>query len=405
VRSLSMEENDSGLSGIIRGEAMYAESRLTGLRNSVEAVTKKEETPQKQVEEVAEQTVVETKAPTVKKPIGEQLLSLLTSEAYDAEKHGSKYDWLLSTNWVKAHFSARKVKEKSVFDATNDFFNGISKETDGKAIVDTASPVFEEILGKPLSEKEATYVKALARFHTLVSAKYQELKKPENVYRNKNAFYQLTDADGNLAPNVMAAISVTLFEWVGSSMEGLSQNELGEIRSMLGIGKDAPLHINDALNLLQDAGSPAQSLYQTLGKSIYKTLGIEPTTEAQRNMEPKLIAAIGQMSVGILADMNLIKQTNVPRSALNALTNTDLASFYEKLDSVEVDFGEEVEGTGTRQVVPFFSPVLHTPTDPQQGYASPIVKVAIEHVKDSPAFVKELFFRFQNFIIFEKSKN
>ena len=142
---------------------------------------------------------------------------------------------------------------------------------------------------------------------------FDSLFKFRNNFAHQNFVQFFADEDGNVEPNVKAALAAAVYDWVINEGEKSLFKTREDVAKMLYGDKNHPL---DDGNLeyytFMQAGHSKNLMAQKLGKQAMKMLGLEPTFDAASNIGNKFEQALGEMALAMMIESEMVEATNIP---------------------------------------------------------------------------------------------
>ena len=246
--------------------------------------------------------------------------------------------------------SNTETKKSSIF---RNVSNVMSKLLDPETSVETKTKL------KEMSEEQELALPHLLEFTKIFNNKFPSLVDfltKEKIYPNNldgSYVEPKYDKDGKLIPNtnsygnpfgylvqvvedgtkylnenIMSAISVASYNWLGTQGENTLFNDTKAIKAILKIKKDTDLPYG-AGEEFQNSGVLKSALIENLGKGIVKQLGLKEVDNTDGNFLPRLEQAIGIMAVDTLLQLGYLEQT--------AKTSETMRSYFNsKVDPTEL---------------------------------------------------------------------
>jgi len=146
-------------------------------------------------------------------------------------------------------------------------------------------------------------------------------EKGKESFGDPSGYFVQEDAEGNkfLSENLTSAMSVAAINWIGTQGSNTLFNDEAAIRSILGLadGTELPAGAYD----LQLVGDVRTVLAEQLGASIFTLTGLEGKEGIDGDMVDRMKLALGETTIGILADMGVAEQTTVDAAVMGDLTD------------------------------------------------------------------------------------
>jgi hypothetical protein len=129
-------------------------------------------------------------------------------------------------------------------------------------------------------------------------------------YKNREVNKYKAEAQGLLPPPVRAAITATAYEWLGRDGRQSLQQTDSTLERMLRLEKDEYLPDN-AMTLLGDVGTDAETLARNMGSLILQRIGIEPSLESDALARERMELSLGFMAIAALESLGYLERQNI----------------------------------------------------------------------------------------------
>lgn len=293
----------------------------------------------KQVEQTQSKPVVQEAAPTGPYNLAQ---SLTNREAkVDTVTAGN----IKKVNWVSQWFTPRNTmnaETHSILQNEPDVLKRVlSKEVDVSSYIrDTITPAQENVLT------------TVAEFNKVIASNFKELfiPKANPDFRSDDMMQFFADEQGNIDPNVISALSIAAFNWIGTGSSASLVNYQSDINGILGREDDEWVS-KEAYTLLGNAGLPKDVVLSSIGQQVVALLGLQATKNTPANLEVKLEQSMGNWAVGMLLDMGILNENVVDLTSIGG--NEEYAIFYS-IDAITDETGKRVHGEQPQIIVDSF---------------------------------------------------
>jgi hypothetical protein len=336
---------------VMEGTAAPAENAQTAVSNEPAPITQQTE----QVQQTTQTQEQQADSPVDSDEVDQATDTDIAPDTQEEGDEPKKKAWTDSlftgfSERIRGFFSS-KQETQNLLAADPDFMRKL-REDDWSSI--------EERLGEPLSARQKEALKGFVEFHDrVVDFLTQHLKEaPEKqsdsikqsfstrLLRNPNNPAELNDA-------AVAALSLSMFTWLGTQASGTIYNNDRTINHLIGRRGSAPVP-NTLRELMIDAGTGANTLAENLGRQARQLLGIQATTHAPENAMKWLEADLGNVAILVLRDPSfgaLTYSQIAPRTILDTLPENQQRQMKLKANMAPLSFyraatvREHVEGT------------------------------------------------------------
>ena len=200
----------------------------------------------------------------------------------------------------------------------SDFFN--------RLVLD---PIKDVALTGKLSAEGRAAIPVLKNFDTLFKANFAAVFKARDPsHLEKDSFnLLLKDSVGyvkgtsfdpaSIDPNLVSTMGMVGINWLNTSGNKTINNDDVGITKILGLREGSPVaqHIKD---LIRTVGSPMASVAGQLGKAVLKSYGLTAKADVAGQNQGNLEQAIGNMILASLMKADMLSQTKVQNSVLDA---------------------------------------------------------------------------------------
>lgn len=146
-------------------------------------------------------------------------------------------------------------------------------------------------------------------------------EKGKESFGDPSGYFVQEDAEGNkfLSENLSNAMAVAAINWIGTQGSNTLFNDEAAIRSILGLhsSEELPAGAYD----LQLVGDVRTVLAEQLGATVFTLTGLEGKDGIDGDMVDRMKLALGETTIGILADMGLAEQTTLDADIMSNLTD------------------------------------------------------------------------------------
>ena len=210
-----------------------------------------------------------------------------------------------SINKLNAYFTGSNTTPLTKY---NNFIQGLL----GKARTDLT--VLNEVIEveKYAGEKELKAKKHLREFfdnRNRISTSVDLLHNPNNPkFRWQTPLDYFMGPDGYIDSVVKDAIAFGVFNFMAQNGNNLWDNYTeSQQRAVLAIGED-DIITSEQQNIARTLGRRQNALNISIGKDIYKALGLQINNDAPANEETQIVGALGSMATAVMMDMGLVQR-------------------------------------------------------------------------------------------------
>lgn len=243
--------------------------------------------------------------------------------------------WFTPRNTVNAETTSILQDEPKVLERV------LTREVDVSSYTrDKVTPAQEQLLT------------TIAEFNKVISKQFKELFVPKanKSYRSDDMMQFFVQEDGTIDDNVVAALSVAAFNWIGTGSKATLANYKSDINGILGREDDEWVS-PEAYALLGSAGLPKDVVLSTIGKQVVSLLGLQATKNTPANLEVKLEQSMGNWAVGLMLDMGILTETTVDLTLIGG--NEEYAIFYS-IDAITDETGKRIPSEQPQLIIDSF---------------------------------------------------
>ena len=208
-------------------------------------------------------------------------------------------EFFQTTNLLDAYFEPVNTDDKLTT-------NPLHSKPDYMAQV-LADPnvVLEDTSLTELLPEQVKVLTEVANFHNQVKSLFTEAFLVKESHKYNDYMQYLANEDGTVNDNIIAALTLGIYNWLGTKAGDTIYNDASAINSIVSEDSDKEVPY-ELTKLLQFAGTTQQNVIQDLGKTALNQVGLKAKKDAPGNMQGNIVQALGTFSVVLMQQMGAV---------------------------------------------------------------------------------------------------